>query len=49
MFVHDDPEFATLVRLVARDRQMATGDEGNNDRGYRGNHFHWLLFRMALV
>lgn len=45
MFIHDDPEFATLVRLVARERGMAAALV---EKDYWVTHTLWSLQQAGL-
>lgn len=46
MFIHEDPEFATLVRLVARDRQIAPALV---EKDYWVTHTLWSLQQEGLA
>ena len=37
-FVHDDPEFADLLRIVAANRGLGTTDDGRRGRKLRRVH-----------
>lgn len=45
MFVHDDPEFATLVNLVGRERQIAPALV---EKDYWVTHTLWSLQQAGL-